>query len=341
MHLTNLAKRRILITGGTGFLGSHLCDYLTNHGCLEVVGTGRSYCDLRKGWQIRAMLAEIEPEIVIHLAGVGGGIRANLQAPGQFFYENALMGIQLMEECRRMGVRKFVGIGSVASYPKFSPIPFQEKTLWNGYPDETTAPYSLAKKMLLVQAQAYRQQYSFPAITLLPVNLYGPRDNFEPQASTVVPALIRKFIEAREAHGEFVELWGTGGATREFLFVKDAAEAIALAADRYNAAAPLNLGSGREVSICALAKMIQKLCRFSGEIRWDRSQPNGQPRRCVDTTRAAREIDFVARTDLEDGLIETIKWYEKEQQHSSTSRQKTVAANCVNRPSLPTCVNRE
>ena len=312
MFLTNLVTRRVLITGATGFLGTHLGECLTNHGCLEVLATSSSEYDLRDGRQIRTMLAEKEPEVVIHLAGVGGGIQANLHAPGRFFYENAVMGIQLMEECRRMGVRKFIGIGSVASYPKFSPVPFQEKAIWNGYPDETTAPHGLAKKILLVQAQAYRQQYGFPAITLLPVNLYGPHDNFAPQTSRVIPALIRKFIEAREAGREFVELWGTGGATREFLFVKDAAEAIALAADQYNAAEPLNLGSGREISICALAKMIRNMCGFPGEIRWDRSRPNGQPRRCVDTTRAAREIGFVARTDLEDGLTRTIQWYERQ-----------------------------
>ena len=312
MKLTHLSRCRILVTGGSGFLGSHLCERLAAGGCQHIHAPRSFECDLRDGSQIRAMLAETRPEVVIHLAAVVGGIGANRENPGRFFYENAIMGIQLLEECRRHGVQKFVGLGTICSYPKFTPVPFQEEDIWNGYPEETNAPYGLAKKMLLVQAQAYRQQYGMNAISLLPVNLYGPRDNFDPASSHVIPALIRKFVEARESGMDHVEVWGTGSASREFLYVDDAAEGIMLATERYDSPEPMNLGSGREITIRQLAEVLRDLCDFSGEIRWDASQPDGQPRRCLDVSRAAREIGFVAKTSFEAGLKRTIAWYEEQ-----------------------------
>jgi GDP-L-fucose synthase len=245
------------------------------------------------------------------LAAVVGGIGANRANPGRYFHDNLMMGTQLMEEARLHGVAKFVAIGTICSYPKHTPIPFREENLWDGYPEETNAPYGLAKKMLLVQAQAYRQQYGFNAITLLPVNLYGPRDNFDLESSHVIPALIRKVIEARDAGRDHIDVWGTGSASREFLYVNDAAEAIILAAEQYNKPEPVNLGSGREITIRELAEQICELCAFPGAIRWDPSKPDGQPRRCLDTSRALREFGFQARTTFRDGLIETIAWYEK------------------------------
>jgi GDP-L-fucose synthase len=306
-----LRGRRIVVTGGAGFLGHPLCQRLKRFHPAELVVPRSAEFDLRDREAIRRLFRSARPEVVIHLAAVVGGIAANRMNPGRFFFDNAMMGIQLMEEARLSGVAKFVGIGTICAYPKHTPVPFREEDLWNGYPEETNAPYGLAKKMLLVQAQAYRQQYNFNAITLLPVNLYGPRDNFDLESSHVIPALIRKVIEARDAGQDCVEVWGTGSASREFLYVHDAAEAIALAADGYDKAEPVNIGSGQEITIRALAELICDLCAFHGEIRWDASKPDGQPRRCLDTTRALQEFGFRATHSLRDGLIETIAWYER------------------------------
>jgi GDP-L-fucose synthase len=258
-------------------------------------------------------MSDVKPQVVLHLAAVVGGIGANMASPGQFFYDNAIMGIQLMEEARRAGVEKFVTLATICSYPKYTPPPFREEDLWNGYPEETNAPYGLAKKMLLVQGQAYRQQYGFNAITLFPVNLYGPGDNFDLASSHVIPALIRKATEARAAGRDAIEIWGDGQATREFLYVEDAAEAIVLATQHYDEPEPVNLGSGQEISIRDLAQLIARLCNFQGRLQFDPSKPSGQPRRCVDTTRAREKFGFVARTPLEEGLRKTISWYEQQQ----------------------------
>ncbi len=268
--------------------------------------------DLRERTAIARLFDVARPEVVIHLAAVVGGIGANRSNPGRFFYDNAIMGIQLMEEARQRGVSKLVQLGTICSYPKFTPVPFHESDLWNGYPEETNAPYGLAKKMLLVQAQAYRQQYGFNAITLLPVNLYGPHDNFDLQSSHVIPALIRKAIEARDAGRPFLEVWGTGAASREFLFVRDAAEAIVLATERYDDPEPVNIGSGQEITIRDLAHLICDVCGYKGELRWDHSRPDGQPRRCLDTTRAKQAFGFTATTAFREGLRETVAWYERE-----------------------------
>jgi GDP-L-fucose synthase len=256
-------------------------------------------------------LIEFEPEIVIHLAAVVGGIGANRAHPGRYFYDNAIMGIELMEACRLAGVRKFVGVGTICAYPKYAAVPFREEDLWSGYPEETNAPYGLAKKMLLVQAQAYRAEYGFNAITLLPVNLYGPHDNFDQDSSHVIPALIRKVLEARDAHAGSIVAWGSGKASREFLFVEDAAMAVALAADRYNSGEPVNIGSGAEIPVGELARLICDLCGFEGDIVWDASKPDGQPRRCLDVSRARETFGFEAQTSLTDGLRKTIEWYEQ------------------------------
>ena len=271
----------------------------------------RSYeYDLRRREAVRRLFRVTCPDVVVHLAAVVGGIGANRANPGHYFYENAIMGIQLLEEARLARVGKIVVIGSICSYPKHTPVPFREDDLWNGYPDETNAAYGLAKKMLLVQAQAYRQQYGLNAISLLPVNLYGPGDNFDPESSHVIPALIRKAIEAREAKQPFIEVWGSGNASREFLFVRDAAQGIAAATELYNKPDPVNIGSGHEITIRELAEMICGACRFEGEIRWDATQPDGQPRRCLDTSRALAEFGFQATTDFAAGLRDTVAWYE-------------------------------
>jgi GDP-L-fucose synthase len=303
--------KRLLVTGGSGFLGQAVCPALERFKPARIIAPRSSEYDLREKECIQRLLQDAAPDGIIHLAAVVGGIGANRLNPGRYFYENAIMGIQLMEEARLQGVDKFVGVGSICSYPKHTPVPFREEDLWNGYPEETNAPYGLAKKMLLVQAQAYRQQYGMKAITLLPVNLYGPRDNFDPQSSHVIPALIRKAIEARDAGASHIEVWGTGTATREFLFVRDAAQAIALATDRYDDAAPVNIGSGQETSIRKLTELICELCGFQGELRWDASKPDGQPRRCLETSRATAEFGFTASTSFRDGLRETIQWYER------------------------------
>lgn len=307
----SLAGRRVAVTGGGGFLGRNVCETLRRFGPADVfVVRSRDY-DLRQREAIDRMLTDSRPDVVIHLAAVVGGIGANRKHPGRYFYENAVMGIELMEAARVAGVEKFLATGTICSYPKFTPVPFKEEEFWKGYPEETNAPYGLAKKMLVVQAQAYRQEYGFNAVTLLPVNLYGPGDNFDPESSHVIPALIRKVVEARDEGRDFIDAWGTGNASREFLFVRDAAEAIALAADRYDAAEPVNVGSGREISIRELTRLVCESAGFRGEVRWDASKPDGQPRRCLDVSRAKAAFGFEARTPLEDGLAETVRWYER------------------------------
>jgi GDP-L-fucose synthase len=313
-----LSGRRIVVTGGAGFLGQPVCQELERFGPAEIVVPRSATCDLRERDAIRRLFREARPEVVIHLAAVVGGIGANRLNPGRFFYDNAIMGLQLMEEARLAGVAKFVGVGTICSYPKHTPVPFSEDSLWDGYPEETNAPYGLAKKLLLVQAQAYRQQYGFNAITLLPVNLYGPRDNFDPESSHVIPALIRKVLEAQDAGRDHIEAWGTGRASREFLFVRDAARGIALATELYNKPEPVNLGSGKEITIRSLTELICSLCGFKGEIRWDPSKPDGQPRRCLNTERAQRAFGFTATTDFREGLNETIAWYKRHRAEGPT-----------------------
>ena len=306
--VTSLAGKRIMVTGGAGFLGRHVVRKLDARGADVFVVRSAEY-DLREKDAVVAALDAARPEMVIHLAAVVGGIGANRTNPGRFFYENAIMGIQLMEQARVFGVEKFVGVATVCAYPKHVPLPFREDDLWNGYPEETNAPYGLAKKMLLVQAQAYRDQYGFDAITLLPVNLYGPGDNFDPQSSHVIPALVRKIVDAKLRSEDHIVAWGTGAASREFLYVEDAAEGIVLAAERYDSADPVNLGAGREIAVRDLVRVIARLCEFEGEIRWDASQPDGQPRRMLDTSRARERFGFEATTDFETGLQRTIEWY--------------------------------
>ena len=301
--------QRVLVTGGAGFLGSRVVERLLQEGAAHIfVPRSRDY-DLVKHADVVRVLEDSRPDIVIHLAARVGGIGANRANPGKFFYDNLMMGAQLMDLSCRSGVAKFVAIGTVCAYPKFTPVPFKEDELWNGYPEETNAPYGLAKKMLLVQAQAYRQQYNFNAIYLLPVNLYGPGDNFDLQTSHVIPALVRKCLEAIERKDDQIVLWGTGTATREFLYVDDAAEAIVLASERYNSPDPVNLGSGQEIRVRDLASMIAEMTGFRGRIAWDSSQPDGQPRRALDTSRAKREFGFTAKTSLEAGIRKTIDWY--------------------------------
>ena len=303
------ADKTVLVTGGGGFLGQHVLAKLRAVGCERIIAPRKREYDLREREQVARLLKDAEPDLIIHLAAVVGGIGANRLHPGEFFYDNAIMGIELIEYARRLNVRKFVCLGTVCAYPKFAPVPFREEDLWNGYPEETNAPYGLAKKMLLVQAQAYRQEYGFNCIYLLPVNLYGPNDNFDPQTSHVIPALIRKLLEAKARGEPTVTCWGTGSASREFLYVEDAAEAIVLAAERYNKADPVNIGSGHEITVGELAALLCKLTGFEGELIWDRTQPDGQPRRRLDVTRAEREFGFLAKTSLADGLQRTIEWY--------------------------------
>jgi len=314
-------NKRVLVTGGAGFLGSFVVKKLQERGCKNIFVPKSKEYDLVHMKAVERVYEDSKPDIVIHLAARVGGIGANRANPGKFFYENLMMGAQLMEVGRQTGIEKFVALGTICAYPKFTPVPFKEENLWNGYPEETNAPYGLAKKMLLVQAQAYRQQYGFNAIYLLPVNLYGPGDNFDPESSHVIPALIRKCIEAKaEAEQKripqpqplpepFITVWGTGKATREFLYVEDCAEAIALATERYNKPDPVNIGAGFEISIKDLVELIAKFTGFKGGIVWDNTKPDGQPRRMLDTSKAEREFGFKAKTKFEEGLKKTIDWY--------------------------------
>lgn len=324
-----LATKAILVTGGAGFLGRYVVSKLNEKGCRNVfVPRSREY-DLVENEAVKRLYGDAKPNIVIHLAAAVGGIGANKENPGRFFYDNLIMGVQMMEQGRLFGVEKFVTFGTTCAYPKFTPVPFREEDLWNGYPEETNAPYGLAKKMLLVQSQAYRQQYGFNSIYLLPVNLYGPGDNFDPKYSHVVPALIKKVFDAMDNHEKHIVVWGTGKATREFLYVDDAAEGIVMATEKYNKTDPVNLGSGSEISIEGLVRLICELTGFDGEIQWDTSKPDGQPRRCLDTTKAKREFGFEAKTSLREGLTRTIDWY------AETSKGKvneTSGASIHNRP---------
>jgi GDP-L-fucose synthase len=316
-----LHGKSVLVTGGAGFLGRQVCASLQAFGPNTIRAPRSADYDLRQRAQICAMLDNLQPDVVIHLAAVVGGIGANRDNPGRYFYENAIMGIELIEQCRIAEVEKTVVIGSICAYPKHTPTPFRECNLWNGYPEETNAPYGLAKKMLLVQAQAYRQQYGMNAITLLPVNLYGPGDNFDTGSSHVIPALIRKVVEAQQVGAQTIPVWGTGSASREFLFVRDAARGIAMATESYNGSEPVNLGSGHEITIRELAELICELAGYDGALVWDSSKPDGQPRRRLDTSRAAESFGFLAATDFRAGLQETIDWYRQ----SKTSKHTRAA----------------
>ncbi len=304
-------NQRVIVTGGAGFLGSFVVDALKQNDAAEVLVPRSADYDLRDVTHIRRLLSETRPHLVIHLAAKVGGIGANSEHPGEFFYDNLMMGVQLVHECWKAGVGKMVLSGTICAYPKFTPVPFREDDLWNGYPEETNAPYGLAKKMLLVQSQAYRQEYGYNSVFLLPVNLYGPRDNFDPASSHVIPALIKKCVEARERGDPFIEAWGDGTPTREFLYVEDAARAFLLAAEHYHSSEPVNVGSAYEISIKDLTETIARLTGFKGEIRWDPGKPNGQPRRKLDTRRAEKAFGFTSSVPFEEGLRKTIAWYEQ------------------------------
>ena len=304
--------RRVLVTGGAGFLGGFVVEKLRARGAAEVVAPRSRAYNLVDHEAVLRLLHDARPDLIIHAAARVGGIGANRAHPADFFYDNLMMGVQLMHEAWRAGVEKFVALGTVCAYPKHTPVPFKEADLWNGYPEETNAPYGLAKKMLLVQSQAYRQQYGFNAIFLLPVNLYGPRDNFDPASSHVIPALIRKCVEARDSGADAIDAWGDGSPTREFLYVEDAAEGILLAAERYNDPEPVNLGSSYEISIKDLTETIARVTGFQGAIRWDTTKPNGQPRRKLDVSRAREWFGFESTTPFEVGLRRTVEWYERQ-----------------------------
>jgi len=310
-HHTDLAKQRIVVTGGAGFLGSFVVDKLRARGCKEIVVPRSRDYDLVDVEAVRRLYRDARPTLVIHLAARVGGIGANRANPGRFFYDNLMMGVQLIEEGRRAGLKKLIAAGTICAYPKFAPVPFREDDLWNGYPEETNAPYGLAKKMLLVQAQAYREQYGFNAVVVFPVNLYGPRDNFDLETSHVIPALIHKIDDARRAGRDEVELWGDGTPTREFLYVEDAADGILAACERYDGPLPINLGNGREVQIRELADQLASLLDWKGRFVYDASKPNGQPRRALDVSRARELLGWNAKTSFEDGLKKTIDWWEK------------------------------
>jgi GDP-L-fucose synthase len=303
------AERNVTVTGGAGFLGTCVVEKLKERGCRNIFVPRSKNFNLVEMDAVHRLYREARPNVVIHLAAQVGGIGANQANPGKFFYDNLMMGVQMVEVGRQVGIEKFVAIGTICAYPKFAPIPFKEEDIWNGHPEETNAPYGLAKKMLLVQSQAYREQYGFNSIVLFPVNLYGPRDNFDLQTSHVIPALIRKCVEAKKAGKGHIVVWGSGKPTREFLYVEDAAEGILLAAERYNQSDPVNLGAGFEITIKDLAEMIAKLTGFQGTIVWDSSKPDGQPRRCLDTSKGERLFGFTARTPFEEGLRRTIEWY--------------------------------
>ena len=317
------SAKRVVVTGGAGFLGRQLVARLEEAGCREAFVPRSADYDLRESADIRRLFTDARPQLVIHAAARVGGIGANEARPAEFFYDNLTMGVQLLHHAWRAGVEKFVALGTVCSYPKFAPLPFREDDLWNGYPEETNAPYGLAKKMLLVQSQSYRRQYRFNSIFLVPVNLYGPGDSFDPASSHVIPALIRKCLEAQARGESEVVVWGDGSATREFLYVEDAAEAIVLAAARYNSSDPVNIGSGSEISIRDLVRAIAAATDYSGRIVWDTTRPNGQPRRRLDTSRAEREFGFRARTGFDEGLRRTVAWY-RESLAGETSRSFTV-----------------
>jgi len=302
-------ERRVVVTGGAGFLGKYVVEGLQNRGCKNILVPKIEDYDLVKLQDVIKMYDDMRPDIVIHLAAVVGGIGANREHPGEFFYKNLIMGVQLIEQGRLHDIEKFVAIGTVCAYPKFTPVPFKEDDLWNGYPEETNAPYGLAKKMLLVQSQAYRAEYGFNSIFLLPVNLYGPGDNFDPDSSHVIPALIKKCVDAVDSGAEYIECWGTGKVSREFIYAADAAEGILLATEHYNGVEPVNIGAGFEITIRELVEKIAKLTGFNGEIRWDSSKPDGQPRRCLDTSRAKKLFGFKAKTSFDKGLKKTIEWY--------------------------------
>lgn len=308
--MSDLQGRRVMVTGGAGFLGGSVIRRLAQADPADVFVPRSAAYDLRLRAGVDQAIADGRPDVIIHLAAVVGGIGANRENPGRFFYENAIMGIELIEAARVAGIEKFVTVGTVCAYPKFTPVPFQEDDLWGGYPEETNAPYGLAKKMLLVQGQAYRQQYGMRVIYLIPVNLYGPGDNFDPSSSHVIPALIKKCVDARDEGAAAIDVWGSGSASREFLYVDDAAEGIILGADRYDDADPVNLGVGQEITIRELVELIARLTSFAGEIRWDATKPDGQPRRALDTSRARDRFGFVAGTSFETGLRATIDWYE-------------------------------
>jgi len=307
--MDSLISKRILITGGAGFLGSNVVDELRKLGCKHLLVFRSSEYDLRSPAETARLFSDTHPQIVIHLAAVVGGIGANRANPGGFFYQNLIMGVEVIEQARLHNVEKVVAIGTVCAYPKFTPVPFREEDLWNGYPEETNAPYGIAKKMLLVQAQAYREQYGLNSIYLLPVNLYGPGDSFDPEKSHVIPALIKKCFDAIHSGADHIEVWGTGTASREFLYVEDCARAIVSATQHYEKPEPVNIGAGREISIRELVELISELSGFRGEIRWDSSKPDGQPRRCLDVSRAEREFGFRAQMDFRQGLQKTIDWY--------------------------------
>ncbi len=309
---TNLKEKRILITGGAGFLGKCVVGELEKRGCKDIFVPLVEDYDLVDMEAVEKAYRDANPDIVIHLAAIVGGIGANRANPGVFFYNNLMMGAQMMEVGRQKSIEKFVALGTICCYPKFSSVPFREEDLWNGYPEETNAPYGLAKKMLLVQSQAYRQQYDFNSIFLMPVNLYGPGDNFDPETSHVIPALIRRCIEAREEGKDELIVWGTGNASREFLYVEDCAEAIALATEKYDRSDPVNIGAGFEITIKDLAGLIVELTGFKGKLVWDTSKPDGQPRRMLDVTKAYQEFGFKAKTNFEEGLKQTIEWYENQ-----------------------------
>jgi GDP-L-fucose synthase len=304
-----LESKRICVTGGGGFLGSFVVEQLRNRDCRDIFVPRRKDYDLTTVSGVERLFSDARPQVLFHLAAVVGGIGANRRNPGVFFYDNAIMGIQLIEYARRNQVEKTVVVGTTCSYPKFTPVPFHEDALWDGYPEETNAPYGIAKKALLAQCQAYRQQYGMNAIYLLPVNLYGPRDHFDLETSHVIPALIRKCVEAQERGDGEVACWGDGSATRAFLYAPDAAAGLVAAAEKYDGADPVNLGTSDEISISDLAQTIARVCDFHGRIVWDASQPNGQPRRCLDTTRAKEAFGFTANTSLREGLAQTVKWF--------------------------------
>ena len=315
--MTDLRDARVLVTGGTGFLGSFVCKLLEERSS-EIIVPRRAEYDLTEQAAVRSLMTQTRPYIVIHLAAEVGGIGANRANPGRYFYANAAMGLNVIEESRKVGVSKIVQVGTVCAYPKFTPVPFKEDDLWDGYPEETNAPYGIAKKSLLVMLQAYRDQYGLNGIYLLPVNLYGPEDNFDPETSHVIPALIRKFVTARDEKLPEVEVWGTGSASREFLFVDDASRAIVMATERYDGAEPINVGAGSEITIRDLVELIRDLTGYTGRVVWDASKPDGQPRRMLDTSRAKRAFGFEAMVLLEDGLRRTIEWWE-------TNRHTTTA----------------